>query len=166
MTESTIYWAAPLFTQAEWLWNKLMAAKLQSLGLRVILPQDRSRRMFKKLEPFSPKLLFDLSRMTIQDGHADYVVAILDQADADSGTAFECGLAFDRIPVIGVRTDFRTTGDDPLLSMNIMMSQSCKAFILMPPDEFDNPDWLVNAIVSTILSINVKEQSRGRIETD
>jgi hypothetical protein len=38
---------------------------------------------------------------------ADALVAILDGPDPDSGTAWECGYAFGKKPVVLVRTDFR-----------------------------------------------------------
>lgn len=38
---------------------------------------------------------------------ADALVAIMDGLDPDSGTAWECGYAFGKKPVVLVRTDFR-----------------------------------------------------------
>ena len=40
------------------------------------------------------------------------VLAVLDGADADSGTCWECGYSYAKgKPVIGLRTDFRNSGD-------------------------------------------------------
>ncbi|HQJ88815.1 MAG TPA: nucleoside 2-deoxyribosyltransferase, partial [Methanoregulaceae archaeon] len=42
---------------------------------------------------------------------ADVLVAVIDGADADSGTAWEMGYAAGRgIPVVALRTDFRRVG--------------------------------------------------------
>ena len=38
---------------------------------------------------------------------ADALVAIMDGPDPDSGTAWECGYAFGKKPILLVRTDFR-----------------------------------------------------------
>ena len=51
------------------------------------------------------------------------IVAIIDGADADSGTAWEMGYAFARgVPVIALRTDFRKIGHHE--QVNLMLEQS------------------------------------------
>ena len=78
------------------------------------------------------------------------VVAILDGADPDSGTAFECAIAWSRgIPVIGLRTDFRKGGDG-VGNVNLMLSASCREMVyvdsLMHGATQDVVDRLVPAI--------------------
>ena len=68
---------------------------------------------------------------------ADALVAILDGADADSGTSFECGLAYALgIPIVAVRTDFRGGGDDlpgqALPTINLMLAQAVAAAVHLP----------------------------------
>jgi nucleoside 2-deoxyribosyltransferase len=54
---------------------------------------------------------------------ADWVVAIVDGADADSGTAWEMGYAYaNGKPVISLRTDFRKTGHNE--HVNLMLERS------------------------------------------
>ncbi len=54
---------------------------------------------------------------------ADIIVAIIDGADADSGTAWEMGYAFARgKKVIGLRTDFRRSGNHE--KVNFMLEES------------------------------------------
>ncbi|MEI6841511.1 MAG: nucleoside 2-deoxyribosyltransferase [Methanomicrobiales archaeon] len=53
----------------------------------------------------------------------DLLVAVIDGADADSGTSWEMGYAYRRgIPVYAVRTDFRMAGHHELV--NLMLEQS------------------------------------------
>ena len=62
---------------------------------------------------------------------AEVVLAIIDGADPDSGTAFECGYAHALgTPILTVRTDLRRGGDDPSASVNLMLSQSASSFVV------------------------------------
>jgi nucleoside 2-deoxyribosyltransferase len=118
-----LYFAGPLFTQAERAWNRAVAADLVARGHAVFLPQDEVQ------EPaaLDADVIFALDIRGVRAAEA--VVAILDGADPDSGTSFECGLAFALgIPIIAVRTDFRGGGDalpgQKLPSINLMLSQA------------------------------------------
>ena len=56
---------------------------------------------------------------------ADIVVAVIDGADADSGTAWEMGYAYaQNKPVIAFRTDFRRAGMHE--QVNLMLEESSK----------------------------------------
>ena len=58
---------------------------------------------------------------------ATAVLAVLDGADADSGTCFEAGFAVARgIPVIGLRTDWRPAEDG---AANCMLTRSCRVVV-------------------------------------
>ena len=57
--------------------------------------------------------------------NSDIIVAIIDGADADSGTAWEMGYAFATgKPVIALRTDFRRVGYHE--QVNLMLEQSAR----------------------------------------
>lgn len=57
----------------------------------------------------------------------DLVVAVLDGAQVDDGTAFEAGYAYARgIPVWGLRTDFRAAGDSSHSLVNCMLECGCR----------------------------------------
>jgi nucleoside 2-deoxyribosyltransferase len=59
---------------------------------------------------------------------ADAVVAVLDGADVDSGTAAEIGYAFARDkPVIGYRGDFRLAGDNEGAIVNLQVEYFIRA---------------------------------------
>jgi len=121
-----IYFAAPLFTQAERYWNQQLAdiLSMEAANLQIFLPQVDA-------DVLLPNGQLDLSSVyshCIQGvDEADVLVAILDGADVDSGTAFECGYAFAKgKPIIGIRTDIRE-GEDQ--GMNLMLCRSLKKLI-------------------------------------
>lgn len=81
----------------------------------------------------------------------DVLVAVLDGADADSGTCWECGYAHKAgRPVIGLRTDLRGGGDDPKAATNLMLSESCSQFITIPPEKRDDISWVSKQIVEAV----------------
>jgi nucleoside 2-deoxyribosyltransferase len=128
-----LYFAAPLFTQAEWQWNSQLRDELVKLGLEVTLPQDREVPMLSGSERFNSEALFLDNIRGIEE--ADVLLAVLDQADPDSGTCWECGYAYKLgRPIIGLQTDLRIIGDDPEASTNLMLSRSCRTLIRILPN--------------------------------
>lgn len=117
-----IYLAGPLFSQAECLWNLKIAEVLRSYSFQVYLPQEIGDSSAARGE--------DAHHAIFRENHAaldasDLVVAVIDGADADSGTAWEMGYAYARgIPVYAIRTDFRMVGASELV--NLMLEQSAK----------------------------------------
>lgn len=147
--KTTIYFAAPLFTQGEWIWNKLITEGLISKGFKINLPQERAIPMLTGTEVYDPNELFIDNISKIKE--SDLIVAVFDQADPDSGTCWECGFAFNQnIPIIGIRTDLRRNGDDPSASTNLMLSKSCKVLIELPFEERDNVNWVINEITLAV----------------
>jgi nucleoside 2-deoxyribosyltransferase len=109
-----IYLAGPLFTTPERDWNTNLAARLTAGGHDVHLPQAHpalkrgGRAIFLK----------DLEGLDWADG----VVAIMDGADPDSGTCWECGYAYAmKKPVVLFRSDFRGSGDARDIPYNAML---------------------------------------------
>lgn len=118
-----IYFAGSLFSMAERNFNTALAELLKGLNprLEIILPQDfmkgESGEVFEN-ETFR----FCISGVM----EADVVLAILDGADADSGTCFELGLAYAKNKrIVGVRTDFRGDGT----SLNLMIEKALSHYI-------------------------------------
>ncbi|MCX6689363.1 MAG: nucleoside 2-deoxyribosyltransferase [Methanoregula sp.] len=115
-----IYLAAPLFSEAEREYNRAIAGLLKENLFDVFLPQEngdissaRDRQAYVRIFTENKKAL----------DNADLVVAIIDGADADSGTAWEMGYATALgKPVIALRTDFRQVGQEELV--NLMLEQS------------------------------------------
>ena len=123
----SVYLAGPLFTQAERTWNRQLADALAASGFQMLVPQVLSQELIGKTGEYNPGALFRRAATTVE--RADVVLAILDGADADSGTAFECGVAWGKgIPVVGLRTDLRQGGDGTS-DVNLMLSESCHAVV-------------------------------------
>ncbi len=119
MATPKIYWAAPLFTQAEQSFNQNLAAELEQHGYTIFLPQ-------KECAEVTEKAIYETCLSGLCS--SNLVVAILDGADADSGTCWECGYAVSQgIPVIAVRTDFRDSGD--IKGFNAMLYYSATQVI-------------------------------------
>lgn len=117
----TIYLAGPLFTAAERAWNASLAQEFRKLDLTVVLPQEEAATLISCTGAFIPSKLYENCLSGID--RSDAVVAILDGADCDSGTSFECGYAVARAKqVVGLRTDLRKTGDDADAGVNLMLS--------------------------------------------
>lgn len=109
-----LYFAGPLFSAAERAWNDELAAALRDGGHEVFLPQDQEPGM-------------DAAGIFATDvggiDWADALVAIMDGSDPDSGTAWECGYAYGKKPIVLVRTDLRNQAGGGA-SYNAMLTQS------------------------------------------
>ena len=115
-----IYLAAPLFSEAERSFNAHVAALLERNLFEVYLPQAKGDNSDIR-DADEQKRLFAQNRAALEK--SDIVVAIIDGADADSGTSWEMGYAFARKKsVIAMRTDFRRVGDHE--QVNLMLEQS------------------------------------------
>jgi nucleoside 2-deoxyribosyltransferase len=126
MTSLKIYFAAPLFTQAERIWNRTLANTIveQDPKIEIFLPQTESGKAY-----INGRLDFAKVQQICLNGidTCDVLVAILDGPDSDSGTCFECGYAFSKgKKLIGIRTDLRAGEDQGL---NAMLNQSCTEVI-------------------------------------
>lgn len=144
-----IYFAAPLFTQAEWRWNAQVVCELRRLDFEVTLPQEIAQRMLTGEEPFDARALFMANILGIEQ--ADILVAVFDGADPDSGACWECGYAYKLgRPVMGIRTDLRGGGEDPEAHVNLMLSQSCEKILVVPQGKRDDIPWLTNEVAQTI----------------
>lgn len=144
-----VYLASPLFSLTERSWNRSFAAALESElpGSQVVLPQD-----FKVEGDYNDsrhwKTLFNRCLEEIDSSTA--VVAVVDGADADSGTAFEMGYAWKAgIPLVALRTDFRQNQDR---GVNIMLSHGCNEFVLRMSFEEDVHS-MARAVAGKILGI-------------
>jgi nucleoside 2-deoxyribosyltransferase len=109
-----IYFAAPLFNAAERDWNATLAAALRGAGHEVFLPQEQERG-----KDAAGIFAGDVGGIDWADG----LVAIVDGADPDSGTAWEVGYAYRKKPIVLVRTDMRRTASDGS-GYNAMLAES------------------------------------------
>jgi len=96
-----IYLAGPLFSFAEREWIDRLARFLRmNIDGSVFVPHEEC------INCTVPEEIFRTCKKGVDE--ADILIAVLDGADADSGTCWEAGYAYamNKI-VIGVRTDFR-----------------------------------------------------------
>src|SRR5687767_4490774 len=94
-----LYYAAPLFSAAEFHWNAALAAALRAAGHEIYVPQENERGKT------APEIFAaDVGGIDWADG----LVAIMDGPDPDSGTSWEVGYAFGlKKWIVLVRTDIR-----------------------------------------------------------
>lgn len=117
-----VYLAGPLFTTPEREFNTQLAIRLRAAGHEVWVPQENpasdwtGEAIFRK----------DLAGLDWAEG----VVAIMDGADPDSGTCWECGYAYARKkPVVLFRSDLRGSGDAADIPYNAMLIGAADARI-------------------------------------
>lgn len=155
-----IYFAGPLFSQAERSWNVLIARDLTEAGHEVFLPQSE----IEQLDALEAEAIFRLDVEGVRS--SDLVVAVLDGADPDSGTSFECGLAFALgLPIVTVRTDFRAGGDalpgQRIPTINLMLSQASAAEVLLSSPTTSSEE-VSQGILDAIERLDVARSSRSR----
>lgn len=115
-----IYLAAPLFSEGERAYNRLVRDQLVGAGQQVHLPQEIGDDLPSR-DLGTTRAIFSENLAALSE--SDLVVAVIDGADADSGTAWEIGYAYAlNIPVVALRTDFRSVGTDE--RVNLMLEQS------------------------------------------
>lgn len=99
----------------------MLKQRLERMGFEVMWPWELTDQTVNS--PLLGQKIFQANVKALDS--ADFIVAILDGSDVDSGTAWELGYAHSRGKrIFGIRTDFRLSGDDPESMVNIMVSQS------------------------------------------
>lgn len=138
-----VYFAAPLFCQAELTYNESVATELEAAGHDVFLPQrdgmettDVSDRPDIDSKVEMMQAIFELDRSEVQA--ADALTAVLDGRTVDEGVALEIGLAYaDDTPIIGLRTDRRAFGENEPVNAMIWGASN---------DIVSTPEALVDAV--------------------
>ena len=121
-----IYLAGPLFTAAEREFNSRLAESIKKKrnDLIVLLPQETAVK-FKNYKNKNQEIFRDCIDSI---NKADIIVALLEGADADSGTSVELGYAYSKgKAILGIRTDFRISEEKGL---NLMLPFSCTELYL------------------------------------
>lgn len=118
-----VYLAAPLFSEAECDFNRRLRDNIMNLGFCVFLPQEDSNNI--KIDRNRQEIIFGKNLAAIDN--SDIIVAVIDGADVDSGTAWEIGYAYSKgKTIMGLRTDFRTLGTEG--RVNLMIERSLLLF--------------------------------------
>jgi nucleoside 2-deoxyribosyltransferase len=138
-----VYFAGPLFSAAERAWNAGVAGGLRAAGHEVFLPQEQEPG-----KDAAGTFATDVGGID----WAEALVAIMDGPDPDSGTAWECGYAYGKKPVILVRTDIREQAgrSDPY---NAMLNGSATARLDLPGAAM--PD-LIRAVLRSLANVEEK----------
>ncbi|MBG9983160.1 nucleoside 2-deoxyribosyltransferase [Aerococcaceae bacterium DSM 111020] len=105
-----IYFAAPLFSEAELLYNEHVVEKIRQSfpNIDVFLPQEQADINDKQSYADS-KMIAQLDTDALLD--SNMLVAVLDGLSIDPGVASEIGIAYQAgIPIIGLYTDSRQQG--------------------------------------------------------
>lgn len=122
-TEPKVYFAGPLFTDAQRLFNERAADELRRQGLAVFLPQSLQQ---DASEADWQSKVFKCNCAEIEA--ADVIIAVVGGCPVDDGTSWEIGYAYARgKPVVGIHTDTRTVGKEG--TVNLMVEQACRAIL-------------------------------------
>lgn len=130
INRKAIYLAGPLFSHAEQAWHRTTKARIEAeTSFKVIWPFELfPPGLIARWGEDAPILVMDGCRDAL--AVCDLMVALLDGAQVDDGTAWEIGFAHAKgIPVIGIRTDFRQAGDVPGACVNAMIHGSCQKIV-------------------------------------
>ncbi len=146
----TLYWAGPLFTQAERIWNRRCAEALRNKGYLVILPQDEATSFVTSVGIDARGIAEHCYRQSVE---CDVMVVVLDGADSDSGASVEAGIkichrrmANSESKIIGIRTDFRASEDGQLNAMFRLLDE-----VVYFPSSNEDPEALCEIIHKTIV---------------
>jgi nucleoside 2-deoxyribosyltransferase len=135
-----VYFASALgFAESTHAYLERVVALLQSQGNEVFnpwtQPEGQRIRDSLRLEDYSERLhaLSEANRAVAEANErairsCDWVLAILDGADVDSGTASEVGFAYGiGKRIIGLRTDSRRSGDNDAAIVNLQVQHWVEA---------------------------------------
>jgi nucleoside 2-deoxyribosyltransferase len=115
-----VYLAAPLFSEAERAYNLVLRDLLEAHLFDVYLPQEVGDTSHTRCQE-EHRAIFAQHLLALRD--ADIVVAVIDGADADSGTCWEMGYAYALgRRIVALRTDFRVVGHHE--QVNLMLEES------------------------------------------
>jgi nucleoside 2-deoxyribosyltransferase len=130
-----IYLSAPLFSQAEWVFNVQLTEKLEERGFVVYLPQrdgvEGSKPPYDKMnEEDLRQSIFALDRDKVLE--ADILLFVLDGRVPDEGACVELGIAYGQKYLlqrekllIGLHTDMRAAFLGEKLNVMIQCALDC-----------------------------------------
>jgi nucleoside 2-deoxyribosyltransferase len=144
-TQLRLYFAGPLFNQAERQFNERLCLKLEELGIGVFLPQrdgaESSRPPYNEMSKDERRrAMFAMDRDKILA--ADIFLFVLDGRVPDEGACVELGIAYgqryltqQKKLLVGLRTDKRTAFAEAML--NPMISQALDKVCLKEEELLD-----------------------------
>lgn len=129
-----IYFAGPLFSEAERDWIRAVKRRIEDLAaaagrdVEVVWPYDLIRtEELTACGDHAQEEVFRRCRVGLEE--ADIIIAFLDGTQVDDGTAWEIGYFYrhtaGKASIIGIRTDFRSAGESKRSIVNAMIECSC-----------------------------------------
>lgn len=116
-----VYISGPLFTPSERAYLESIEKLCQTLGLTAYLPHKDVGFGPARGEIAKHYFAEDLSMLM----HASCVIAVLNGADIDSGTAWEIGFSYaSKKHIIAIREDIRDNEINPMLAGTIVLTRS------------------------------------------
>lgn len=115
-----IYFAGPMFAQADLLYNDHLVKKIRAISdnINVYLPQENGSINDKTAYADSKMIALADTEKVLE---SDLLVAVLDGLVIDPGVASEIGVAYAKgIPMIGLYTDTRQQGADNLRKIDAL----------------------------------------------
>lgn len=133
-----VYFAAPLFSEAERDWIRATIKKIEDLArsrgveIEIIFPYDLiTAEEITALGDKAKREIFRRCKTRLED--ADMVIALLDGTQVDDGTSWEIGYFYRGKPegakIIGIRTDFRNAGESSGSVVNAMVECACDRIV-------------------------------------
>ncbi len=133
-----VYFAGPLFSEAERDWIRATISKIESLAAQhgtkteIIFPYDViTQSEIDSLGANAKLEIFSRCKSHLDD--ADIMIALLDGPQVDDGTAWEIGYFYARKSpeqkIVGIRTDFRRAGESEGAVVNAMTEMSCNQIV-------------------------------------
>jgi nucleoside 2-deoxyribosyltransferase len=122
-----IYLAGPLFSECERAWLVDIKRQLEEISqdITVIWPYDLIPH--NEANSQGKQKIFEICRLYLDE--VDALVCVLDGPQVDDGTAWEIGYFYckhsNKLPIIGIRTDFRNAGETENSVVNAMIECSC-----------------------------------------
>lgn len=129
-----IYLAGPLFSDSEREWLSRLKRRILDLAAECVLEAEVMwpGEFFdpEEIQTWGAQAKFEIFKRCLSSlDQADLVVALLDGAQVDDGTAFELGYCYhahrDPNRIVGIRTDFRASGDCTDSCANAMIEGAC-----------------------------------------
>lgn len=122
----SVFVSGPIFSEGEMWFIKQVVSAIEHLGFKAIWAFMEERELIEKEELAGKEWTGKVyAFITERIDKSDFVVAILDGVDVDSGTAWEVGYAVGKgKKIIGIKTDERVYSKDQ--KVNLMIQESVK----------------------------------------
>lgn len=105
-----IYFANALFSQADYLYNTQLVAKIRQAHPEVVVYLPQENAAINDKEAYADSQMIAQAD-TAEVVKSDLVIAVLDGPTIDAGVASEIGVAYaHHIPILGLYTDSRQQG--------------------------------------------------------